>query len=142
MWAFRAGVIAVPLLVIGLPVGMFLFVGLSGDRSVTNRTNPDQLADDADSEAGRIQLEIEDEQAGRFTIIATIAGKVASDDETLIEPDVSKTMVGHNMGRMLIPMSRRSDGVWVGTGSFSMGGRWRFRIIFDGEMMEVDHTVW
>jgi len=142
MWAFRAGIIAIPLLVIGLPVGMFLFVGLSGDRSFTNRTNPGQLADDAGSEAGRIQLEIEDGQAGSFRITATIADKVTSDDETLIEPDVSKTMVGHNMGRTLIPMSRRADGAWTGTGRFSMGGRWRFRIIFDQEMKEADHTVW
>lgn len=142
MWAFRAGIIAIPLLVIGLPVGMFLFVGLSGDPIVTNRTNPGQSTDDAGSEAGRIRMEIEDGQAGNFRITATIAGKVTNDDETLIEPDVSKTMVGHNMGRTLIPMSRQADGAWTGTGRFSMGGLWRFRIIFDKEEIEVDHTVW
>lgn len=141
MRAFRAGVIAIPFVLVAVTVGAFLIFGLSGNRNHLASSNAAQAFISRDVAGGRLMVAVEDGQARAFEITTRFESEDGSNDATLIQPNVSMTMVGHDMGRRSVPMFRRSDGTWKGTGSFPMSGRWRFQIVFDGEAVELDHTA-
>ncbi len=86
-------------------------------------------------------IDIADAENSGFEIRAKFHSDDGSTDSTLIEPNVSMTMPGHNMGRSPVPMMRHADGTWKGRGRFSMGGQWRFRIVFDNETVHLDHIA-
>ena len=141
MRALRAGVIAIPLVIVAAIVGAFLTFGLSANRDHRDSPTASQAFMSREVAGGRLTVAVEDGQARAFEIIARFESDDGSDDATLIQPGVSMTMVGHDMGRTPVPVFRRSDGTWKGTGSFPMSGRWRFQIVFDGEAVELDHTA-
>lgn len=141
MRAFRAGLIAIPLALVGATVGAFLVFGLTADRDHLDSSNAAQAFLLRDVAGGRLTVTVEDGQARAFEITARFESDEGRDDATLIQPGVSMTMVGHEMGRTPVRMFRRSDGTWRGTGSFPMGGRWRFQIVFDTETVQLDHTA-
>lgn len=141
MRALRAGVIAIPLVIVAAIIGAFLTFGLSANRDHRDSPTASQAFMSREVAGGRLTVAVEDGQARAFEIIAKFESDDGSDDATLIQPGVSMTMVGHDMGRTSVPMFRRSDGSWKGTGSFSMNGRWRFQIVFDGEAVELNHTA-
>lgn len=141
MRALRAGVIAIPLVLVAAIVGAFLIFGLSANRDHRDSLTASQAFMSRDEAAGRLTVAVEDGLARAFEITVKFESDDGSDDATFIQPAVSMTMVGHDMGRTPVPVFRRSDGTWKGTGSFPMSGRWRFQIVFDGEVVEIDHTA-
>lgn len=141
MQAFRAALIAIPLFVIAGTVGAFLIFGLSGNRDGMSSRNATETTVVRDVAGERLILMLHDGQVGDFEITLRFESDDGSYHATLMRPSASMTMIGHNMGATLVPMFRRSDGTWSGTGSFPMRGRWRFQIVFDGEAVELEHTA-
>lgn len=141
MQALRAALIVVPLLVVAATVGAFLIYGLSGNRDGMSPRNTTETTAVRDVAGKRLILTLDDGQVGDFEITLRFESDDGSYHATLMRPSASMTMIGHNMGATLVPMFRRSDGTWSGTGSFPMRGRWRFQIVFDGEAIELEYTA-
>lgn len=137
MRTLRVALLAIPLALVAATVAAFLVFGLSGERE-PGSTGSARAVDVA---GGRLLVAVEDGQAYAFEITVRFESDEGSNDATLIQPSVSMTMVGHDMGRTPVRMLRRSDGSWRGAGTFPMGGRWRFQIAFDGEIVRLDHTA-
>lgn len=141
MQALRAALIAIPLLVVAATVGAFLIFGLSSNRDGVSPRIATETTVVRDVDGNRLILTLDDAQVGDFEITLMFESDDGSYHATLVQPSASMTMMGHNMGATLVPMFRRSDGTWSGTGSFPMRGRWRFQIVFDGEAVELEHTA-
>lgn len=141
MRVLRTGMIAIPLVVVAATVGAFLNFGLSGNRDQMDSPSAAEITVSRDVGGGRLLVAVENGPARAFEITSRFESDDGSNDATLIQPSVSMAMIGHDMGRTSVPLLRRSDGTWTGTGSFPMSGRWRFQIVFDGEVVQLDHTA-
>lgn len=133
--------IAIPLALVAATAGAFLFFGLTAIQEAGPSTNATETTATANVAGGRLVLAVHPKQEREFEIFSHVESGDGDTDATLIEPNISMTMIGHDMGRSLIPMYRQSDGTWRGEGSFSMQGQWRFRVIFDEETIEIDHIA-
>lgn len=132
--------IAIPLALLAATAGAFMFFGLTGSQGAGTSANSTETTATANVAGGRLMLAVRPKQEREFEIISLFESDDGDTDATLLQPSVSMTMIGHDMGRAPVPMFRRSDGTWSGTGNFPMNGRWRFQIIFDGQIVEMDHT--
>ena len=141
MKTLRTVMIAIPLVLLAATVGAFPIFGLSGGRDVATSTDSAETTVARNISDGRLLITVRPGQEGAFEIVSRLERDDGGNDATLIQPSVSMTMIGHDMGRTPIPMYRRSDGSWNGTGSFPMSGQWRFQVSFDGEIIELDHTA-
>jgi hypothetical protein len=141
MQSKRLIVTAISIALLVVAVGTSLLLGFANNRGVVASNASSETPAAFDLPGGRLVIDLANAQGSAFEITAKFESDDGSNDATLIEPNVSMTMVGHNMGRSLIPMYRQSDGAWRGTGNFSMRGQWRFRINFDDESFEIDHVA-
>lgn len=141
MRLFRSALIAIPLALIAATVGTFIFFGLTGSQEGKNSAISVETTASAKVAGVRLILAVRSKQEHEFAFTLQFENDDGTIDATHLQPSVSKTMIGHDMGRAPVPMLRRSDGTWSGSGNFPMSGRWRFQIIFDGQIIEMDHTV-
>ncbi|WP_210880331.1 hypothetical protein [Roseovarius autotrophicus] len=141
MRVLLAGIIAIPFIVVVATIGTFLIFGLSGNREQTESPSAAEITVARDIAGGRLMVAVEDGQARAFEITSRFESDDGRNDATFVQPTVSMTMIGHDMGRTPVQMFRQSDGTWRGTGTFPMGGRWRFQIIFDGDVVELEHAA-
>lgn len=141
MQTLRAWMIAVPLTVVVAVVGALVFIVTPGEQDGAGATSSAGTTVAWDLDGGRFLFEVQDGPGRAFEVTSRFESDSGSDHATLIQPSVSMTMVGHQMGRTTIPLSRRSDGAWHGTGNFPMSGPWRFQVIFDGDVIKVEHTA-
>ncbi len=124
-----------------IAVGISIYLGFLNNQGSLGSNASAAMPAAFDLTGGRLVIDLTDADGSAFGITAKFESDDDSNDATLIQPNVSMTMIGHNMGRTLVPMLRRSDGTWTGSGSFPMSGRWRFQIVFDGEVVQLDHSA-
>lgn len=136
---FKVTAVSIALLVVA--VGTSLYLGFLNNQGNAGSNASIETPAAFDLSGGRLVIDLTGTEGSAFEITVKFESDDGSNDATFIAPNVSTTMIGHNMGRSLIPMYRRSDGTWRGVGSFSMEGEWRFRVNFDEETFEIDHVA-
>lgn len=137
----RLLVTAISTLFLVFAVGGALYLGFLNNQGLISSNAATETPASFDLAAGHLVVDITDTEGNGFEISAKSYSDDESVDATMIEPNVSMTMPSHNMGRSPVPMMRHADGTWKGRGRFSMGGQWRFRIVFDNETVHLDHIA-
>lgn len=141
MQSNRLIVTAISIALLVVAVGTSLYLGFSNNRGLAASNGSIETPAAFHLPGGHLVIDLADAEGSALEITVKFESDDGSNDATLIAPNVSMTMVGHNMGRSLIPMYRQSSGSWRGTGNFSMRGQWRIRVNFDDETFEIDHVV-
>lgn len=137
----RILVTAIPILLLTLAVGAALYFGFRNNQPPASSNAATETPATFNLAGGKLVVDITEAENSGFEIRAKFNSDDGSIEATLIEPNVSMTMVGHSMGRTPVQMMRHADGTWKGRGRFSMGGQWRFRIVFDNETVHLDQIA-
>ncbi|WP_071796148.1 hypothetical protein [Natronohydrobacter thiooxidans] len=137
----RILVTAIPMLLLALSVGAALYFGFLNNQAPASSNAGTETPATFHLAGGKLVIDITDAENSGFEISAKFNSVDGSIEATLIEPNVSMAMVGHSMGRTPVQMMRHADGTWKGRGRFSMGGQWRFRIVFDNETVHLDQIA-
>lgn len=137
----RILVTAIAMLLLALAVGAALYFGFRNNQPPASSNAATETPATFNLAGGKLVVDITEAENSGFEISAKFNSDDGSIEATLIEPNVSMTMPGHNMGRTPVAMMRHADGTWKGRGRFSMGGQWRFRIVFDNETVHLDQIA-
>jgi hypothetical protein len=92
-------------------------------------------------DGGLLRATLDLDEGRGFTLAVTFSPNSPAEDLSLVQPRVIMLMPDHDMGLMPVDLLRRADGTWQATGTFSMPGRWRFRIGYDDELYPLDVSV-
>lgn len=107
----RILVTAIPILLLTLAVGAALYLGFLNNQAPASSNAGTETPATFNLAGGKLVIDITDTENSDFEVRAKFNSDDGNIEATLIEPNVSMTMVGHNMGRTPVAMMRHADGM-------------------------------